>query len=122
MTRSMLPNDRIDAAIRDKVNSDYADTVAEVRNAVETTPVVVVGMEYNPHVARARKALEKAGVSFQYCCYGGYTREWRRRTAIKMWSGWHTFPHVFVKGTLVGGADEIIALIESGELQKRLES
>ena len=39
-----------------------------------------------------------------------------RRNALKMWCGWPTFPMVFVKGTLVGGADELQKLLESGEL------
>jgi len=29
-----------------------------------------------------------------------------------MWTGWPTFPMIFVKGTLVGGADDVIKLIE----------
>ena len=42
------------------------------------------------------------------------------RNALKMWTGWPTLPMVFVKGTLIGGANETIALIESGELQRML--
>lgn len=122
MSRNILPVERIDAAIRDEVASEFADTVQEVIQAVESQPVVVIGMEFNPHVARARRALKKADVDFTYLSYGGYTREWRRRTAIKMWSGWHTYPQVFVNGVLVGGADEIIGLLESGELSERLKS
>ena len=120
MSRPILAVDHIDAGIREKHASDYAETVQEVRDAVAANAVVVIGMEYNPHVARARKALTRAGIPFTYLCYGGYTKEWRRRTAIKMWSGWHTFPHVFVNGVLIGGADEVIAKIQSGELQKAL--
>ena len=45
---------------------------------------------------------------------------WRRRNALKMWTGWPTLPMVFAKGTLIGGADETISLIESGELQRML--
>jgi glutaredoxin-related protein len=37
-----------------------------------------------------------------------------------MWTGWPTFPMVFVKGTLVGGADDITALIDSGDLDAML--
>ena len=37
-----------------------------------------------------------------------------------MWSGWPTLPMVFVKGQLVGGADELQALIASGVLKRRL--
>jgi glutaredoxin-related protein len=37
-----------------------------------------------------------------------------------MWTGWQTFPMVFVKGVLVGGADHLKRLIESGELAQTL--
>jgi glutaredoxin-related protein len=37
-----------------------------------------------------------------------------------MWTGWPTFPMVFVKGILVGGASETKVLLESGELQRML--
>ena len=45
---------------------------------------------------------------------------WRKRNALKMWSGWPTFPMVFVKGVLVGGAEELARLIDSGELKRTL--
>lgn len=122
MRRNILPVERVDEGIREQVATDYVETVKEVIETVESQSLVVIGMEFNPHVARARRALKKAGVEFTYLCYGGYTSEWRRRTAIKMWSGWHTYPQVFVNGVLVGGADEIIALLESGELAERLQS
>ena len=51
----------------------------------------------------ARKALDARGIAYKYLEYGGYLSEWRRRNALKMWTGWPTFPMVFVKGTLVGG-------------------
>ncbi|MFT5930783.1 MAG: monothiol glutaredoxin, partial [Oceanospirillaceae bacterium] len=36
--------------------------------------------------------------------------------AIKMWSGWPTYPQVFVNGTLVGGASDLQKLIRANEL------
>ena len=36
-------------------------------------------------------------------------------------SGWPTIPQVFVKGELIGGADITEELLESGELQQRLD-
>jgi len=35
------------------------------------------------------------------------------------WTGWPTFPMVFVKGVLVGGAEDLARLIEKGELPRR---
>jgi glutaredoxin-related protein len=37
-----------------------------------------------------------------------------------MWTGWPTLPMVFVRGVLVGGADDLQRLIDSGELETRL--
>jgi glutaredoxin-related protein len=49
--------------------------------------------------------------------HGSYLSQWRRRNALKMWTGWPTFPMVFVKGTLIGGYDERAKLIAGGELE-----
>ncbi len=70
----------------------------------------------------ARKALQAAGAAFKYLEYGSYLSQWRLRNALKMWTGWPTFPMVFVKGTLVGGASDLDALISSGELKRLLAS
>ena len=37
-----------------------------------------------------------------------------------MWSGWPTFPMVFVKGTLIGGADQLEKMVSGGELKRTL--
>ena len=68
-------------------------------------------MAGNPHVRRARKLLDAAGIAYHYLEYGSYFSEWRRRNALKMWTGWPTFPMVFVKGTLIGGASELERLV-----------
>ena len=54
------------------------------------------------------------------CPDGSYFGGWRRRNALKMWTGWPTFPMVFVKGALVGGASDLQRLIDSGELKRLL--
>ena len=120
MTRPLLPEDRVDPAIREVIAQNHRDIVDEVERAVAAHDVVVVGMKQNPFPKRARRALTAAGVAFHYLEYGSYLSTWRRRTALKIWSGWPTFPMVFVKGVLIGGASEVQTLIGSGELAKRL--
>ena len=120
MTRPLLPEDRVDPAIREVIASNHRDIIDEVERAVVAHDVVVVGMKQNPFPRRARKALTAAGVAFHYLEYGSYFSTWRRRTALKIWSGWPTFPMIFVKGVLIGGAENLQKLIESGELHKRL--
>jgi monothiol glutaredoxin len=120
MPRHVLPEDRIDPAIRDKITASHREIVEEVEAAVAAHPLVVVGMKQNPFPRRARKALTAAGIAFEYLEYGSYLSSWRPRTALKMWTGWPTFPMVFVRGVLVGGAEDVQQLIASGELAKRL--
>ncbi|MFY9316722.1 MAG: glutaredoxin domain-containing protein [Burkholderiales bacterium] len=120
MPRPILDEAHIHPAIRDKVATNRMDYVREVQAAIAAHPVVVVGMRQNPMPKKARRALDAAGIAHQYLEYGSYLSEWRNRNALKMWTGWPTFPMVFVKGVLVGGADDLVKLIESGELKKLL--
>jgi len=87
-------------------------------NIVESKPIVVIGMAVNPVCKKACKLLAKKGLDFEYLEYGSYLKEWRKRNSLKMWTGWKTFPMVFVNGILVGGAEELGRLIESNELDK----
>jgi len=120
MTRNILDEAHIHPAIRGTIANHEAEIVHEVQAAIVANEVVVVGMKQNPFPKRARKALDAAGVPYRYLEYGTYVAGWRRRNALKMWTGWPTFPMVFVKGVLVGGADDLTRLIESGELIRML--
>jgi monothiol glutaredoxin len=120
MPRSILDESHIHPAIRDKVASHHAAIVKEVKDAVAKQAVVVVGMSMNPFPTKARKLLDAAGVAHTYLEYGSYFNTWRERNALKMWTGWPTFPMVFVKGKLAGGADDLKKLVDSGELKTLL--
>lgn len=117
MPRPILDESSIHPAIRAKVADWNHAIVDEVKAAVAANAVVVVGMRQNPFPAKARKALDALRQPYKYLEYGSYFAQWRPRSALKMWTGWPTFPMVFVNGVLVGGASELQALIDSGELQ-----
>lgn len=120
MPRHILDEAHVHPAIRDQIAGHQAEIVDEVARAIAAHDVVVVGMKGNPFPRRARKALTAAGVPHHYLEYGSYLDSWRRRNALKMWTGWPTFPMIFVKGMLVGGATDLDALIASGELKRML--
>ncbi len=120
MPRPILDESHIHPAIRDQVARHQQDIVKEVMAAVKAHDVVVVGMGMNPFPKKARKLLDDAGQPYHYLEYGNYFNTWRRRNALKLWTGWPTFPMVFVKGVLVGGAKELKALIDNGELGRLL--
>jgi monothiol glutaredoxin len=118
MTRNVLDESNIHPTIRETIANHGAGIIHEVQAAIAANDVVVVGMRQNPFPKKARKTLDAARLPYQYFEYGSYFNGWRRRNALKMWTGWPTFPMVFVKGVLIGGADDLGRLIESGELKK----
>jgi len=120
MSRNVLDETQIHPAIRRKIQDYHFDIVTEVRTAVAANDVVVVGMRQNPWPKKARRSLDAAAIPYKYLEYGSYLGEWRRRLALKMWTGWPTIPMIFVKGTLVGGAKDVERLIESGALKQML--
>ena len=115
--RPILEESKIHPAVRDKIANYRTNIVKEVQDAIAANPVVVVGMRMNPWPKKARKLLDAAGIAYKYVEYGSYLGEWRKRLALKMWTGWPTFPMVFVKGTLIGGAQDLERLIQKGELK-----
>ena len=120
MPRNVLDASRIHPSVRDTVTDHHRHMVDRVEAEIAKHPVLVVGMAFNPMPKKARAALDAAGIAHGYIEFGSYLNTWRERNALKMWTGWPTFPMVFVKGVLVGGATDVQALISSGELKKML--
>jgi glutaredoxin-related protein len=110
--RPILNTDYIHPAIYDQIGGDQ-QYVNEIQSAIAQYPVVVVGMKQNPVVKAARKLLEEKGIRFHYLEYGSYFSQWRLRLAIKMWTGFTTFPQIFVDGTLIGGTNDLKTLLDS---------
>lgn len=121
MTRPIFEGRHTDGAAQ-AISGNHPEVTAAVAAAVGRDAVVVVGMAQNPHVKKVRSALTAAGVAFTYLEYGSYLSQWKERLAIKMWSGWPTFPQVYVHGTLVGGSSDTQAAIADGSLQKLLDA
>ena len=116
MPREILDPKKIHTSIQKIVSEQHADIIAEVKEAIANNTIVIVGMAQNPAPKRARKVLDELNIDYHYLEYGNYFKEWRRRNALKMWTGWPTFPMIFVKGTLIGGSSDMRALVDTGEL------
>jgi glutaredoxin-related protein len=122
MSQSLPPSPPKSDHVEHIVSKFHADFVEEVHKALGEHAVVVVGMAQNPHVKKARRALADAGIPFHYIEHGSYLGGWQRRLAIKLWTGWPTFPMVFVKGTLIGGASQVVEALADKSLHARLET
>ena len=117
MTRSVLSSDQVEPGALAFISGYHEQTLREVISAVSTNKVVIVGMKMNPFVKKARDVLQANGVEFKYLEYGSYFSGWKPRLAIKLWSGWPTYPQVFVNGKLIGGFQETNQFIQTGNLK-----
>ena len=94
-----------------------------IQAVIETEPVAVF-MKGTPQFAmcgnslRALEALRRAGAPVTAV---DILPDPRFRQELSALSGWPTIPQVFVKGDLIGGADIVEELAETGELERTLE-
>lgn len=118
MNRPVLAPEKVSPNALTFITGYHQNVVSEVANAVANNKVVVVGMKHNPFVKKARKALQDAAIDFKYLEYGSYWSHWKPRLAIKLWSGWPTYPQVFVDGKLIGGFKELSQEFKDGKITK----
>lgn len=101
--RKTLVDSKVSNQAQDSMSRFHTAVVGEVEQAIQSNEWVIVGMAHNVPVIKAKKFLAEKNVTFKYLEYGNYFSKWKQRLAIKLWSGWPTFPQVFHKGVLVGG-------------------
>ena len=99
-------------------------TIQEQISAVIESEPVALFMKGTPEMVmcgnsyRALNALAAAGAPVTTV---DILPDPRIRQELSAISGWPTIPQVFVKGELIGGADITEELLESGDLQRKLD-
>ena len=94
----------------------------QIRQVIEDEPVAVF-MKGTPtfcmcgNSGRALEALRAAGAPVTAV---DVLPDPRVRQELSTLSGWPTIPQVFVRGELIGGADIVEELAETGELERKL--
>jgi monothiol glutaredoxin len=116
MKRLLLSEDKIAPVALNAIANYHSDVVQKVAQTVESQRVVVIGMNHNPFVGKILKALDANKITYTYLEYGNYFSQWKPRLAIKLWSGWPTFPQVFVSGKLIGGCNDALELLKAGKI------
>jgi monothiol glutaredoxin len=95
----------------------------QIRGVIDTSPVALF-MKGTPSFCtcgnsqRALQALRRADAPVTAV---DVLPDPRIRQVLSALSGWPTIPQVFVGGELVGGADIVEELAETGELERKLE-
>jgi monothiol glutaredoxin len=98
--------------LRDKIN-DVIDNEPVALFMKGTPSFVMCG-----NSQRALRALREAGAPVTAV---DILPDPQIRQELSARSGWPTIPQVFVRGELVGGADIVEELAETGELERKLE-
>jgi monothiol glutaredoxin len=99
-----------------------SDLQAQIKTIIEGEDVALF-MKGTPQFVmcgnsqRALEALRRAGAPVTAV---DILPDPRIRQELSALSGWPTIPQVFVRGELVGGADIVEELAESGELERTL--
>ncbi len=99
------------------------DLRSRIQQVIDSEPVTAF-IKGSPQMvmcgnsARALEALHAAGASVTTV---DVLPDPRIRQELSAISGWPTIPQVFVRGELIGGADIVQELGESGELRAKLE-
>ena len=124
MARKILAEEKVHSSIIDKLGGEPEglQCIAEGEAALQQHQVLVVGMSQNPFPKKACKLLKELDIPFKYLEYGSYLGDWRRRGALKMWSGWQTFPMIFINGQLIGGYSDLQALHSNKSLDQALQA
>ena len=79
--------------------------------------IVIYTTPFCPYCLRAIKLLEAKGVSFTNI---GIMGDARLRREMEELSGNYTVPQIFINDRLIGGSDDLMALEQTGELDKIL--
>ena len=84
--------------------------------------IYMKGTPYEPRCGFSARTVQALIESESQFSYVDILENNDVRTTLPKVSDWPTFPQVFVNGELIGGADIIAQMHESGELKKLIES
>ena len=84
--------------------------------------IVVIGVKFSPKNIYVNSLLQNTDHNVKEL----YLRPWMldkdKKLAVMLWSGWPTFPQIFIRGMLIGGEQELRRAIRNGEFDHRLAS
>jgi monothiol glutaredoxin len=101
-----------------------ADILDTIKDQIESNPILIYmkGTPAAPQCgfsARAVQCLMACGQRFAYVDILSHPDI---RASLPGYANWPTFPQLWVEGELVGGADIITEMFESGELKQIIDA
>jgi monothiol glutaredoxin len=99
------------------------EVVERIKQHLATEPVVLF-MKGTPDFpqcgfsAQAVAALKQSGAKFHAV---NIFEDLELRDELKRYSNWPTYPQLYVKGELIGGADIAVQMFKNGELKQLVD-
>ena len=80
--------------------------------------VTVYTTSYCPYCTRAKNLLKSKNIPFTEV---DLTNDQAKRDELEEKTGWQTVPMIFIGDEWIGGSNELHALADSGELDRKLK-
>lgn len=80
-------------------------------------PIIVYFIYGCPHCKRAIQFLKKNGIPHRNVNLGSNAALAHK---LHQETGWPTVPKIYVNGSFIGGADQLMEMAQNGELQRQL--
>lgn len=100
------------------INKQYTDLLTNLSIKIETDTIVVLDMSNGTYMEKIQSIFRMKGLEIDLQEFGTPFTKKNEREAIKAWSGWQTFPQIFVNGYLIGGYIELKKSFDDGSLDK----
>ena len=96
----------------------------KLKEQIKTNPVLIYmkGTPYEPRCGFSARTVQALIVCESQFSYVDILENNDVRTILPKVTDWPTFPQVFIDGELIGGADIVAQMHESGELKKLIEA
>lgn len=96
----------------------------KLKEQIKTNPVLIYmkGTPYEPRCGFSARTVQALIECESQLSYVDILENNDVRTILPKVTDWPTFPQVFIDGELIGGADIVAQMHESGELKKLIEA
>ena len=96
----------------------------KLKEQIKSNPVLIYmkGTPYEPRCGFSARTVQSLIECESQFSYVDILENNDVRTTLPKVTDWPTFPQVFINGELIGGADIVAQMNESGELKKLIEA
>jgi glutaredoxin-related protein len=98
-----------------KSTKQFDDLLTSISVSVEKNTCVVITIENGPYTRQILEILKENGIEVQLIEIGTPFTKIKEREMVKIWSGWDSFPQIYLNGFLLGGYEELKLSLEGLE-------